>query len=79
MATIGLKKKEEHPPHRLVLESTDSPFSFTLDIHIESHGTEVKAYQIADVDLNPMIKMIVEKPLTNLFDHIADRMNSVLS
>jgi hypothetical protein len=79
MATIGLKKKEEHPPNRLVLESTESPFSFTLDIHIENQGEEVKAYQIANVDLNPMMKMMVQKPLTNLFDHIADRLNSILS
>lgn len=79
MATIGLKKKEEHRPGRLILESTDSPFQFTLDIRIEQEGTAVKAYQIAEVDLNPMMKMMVEKPLTNLFDHIAERLLKVLS
>jgi hypothetical protein len=79
LATIGLKKKEEAAPNKLLLESTEGPFSFTLDIRIEDQEEGVKAYQIAEVDLNPMMKMMVEKPLTNLFDHISDRLLKVLS
>jgi len=79
MATIGLKKKEVQAPSRMLLESSDAPFSFTLDIRIDQEGDGVKAYQIAEVDLNPMMKMMVQKPLTNLFDHISDRLLKVLS
>jgi hypothetical protein len=28
-------------------------------------------------EINPFIKMMVEKPLKNLFDHIADKMKAV--
>lgn len=78
MATIGLKIKESNPGN-IILESTDSPFSFTMDVRMnemEDKGTE--AYQIVDLDLNPMMKMMVEKPLTNLFDHIADKLQKEL-
>ena len=36
-----------------------------------------KAKQEFNADLNPFIKMMVEKPLKNLFDHIADRMKAI--
>jgi carbon monoxide dehydrogenase subunit G len=80
MATIGLKVKEVHEPTRMILESVDSPFSFTLDINVIDKGEgSCEAYQIAELDLNPMMKMMVQKPLTNLFDHISDRLKAVNS
>lgn len=78
MATIGLKVKEVLTD-KILLESTDSPFSFTIDVNLNdnpSGGTE--AFQIVNLDLNPMMKMMVEKPLRNLFDHIADRLQKEL-
>ncbi|MBK9699810.1 MAG: hypothetical protein IPO79_06890 [Flavobacteriales bacterium] len=31
-------------------------------------------HQVFNADLNPFIKLMVEKPLGNLFDHIAEKM-----
>jgi hypothetical protein len=74
-ATIDLQVKESFPTHRLLLESgKKSPFPFTLDIFFEEVNGQTKAFQIMDAEINPFLKMMVEKPLTNLFDYIADRL-----
>ena len=77
-ATIGLQLDGGTPPELLKLKATErSPFPFTLDVHMkESNGTTT-IWQEFNADLNPFIKMMVEKPLQNLFDHIADRMKAI--
>ena len=43
-------------------------------MHLVENGGLTEAHQIFEAELNPFIKMMVEKPLKNLFDHIADKM-----
>ncbi len=77
-ATIGLQLDGGTPPDHLRLKSTDrSPFPFTLDVHLKGSNGSTQAYQVFEADLNPFIKMMVENPLKNLFDHIADRMVAI--
>ena len=77
-ATIGLQLDGGTPPDHLRLKSTDrSPFPFTLDVHLDGANGSTQAYQVFEADLNPFIKMMVESPLRNLFDHIADRMVAI--
>jgi len=75
MATLGLRVAESEAPKRILLKSEKSPFPFTLEIHI---GTEADgkstAYQVSQLDVNAFMKAMVQKPLTNLFDYIADRL-----
>ena len=74
-ATIGLRRVGGTEPKHVQLVATDrSPFPFTLDVHLEMQNGATSAWQEFNADLNPFIKMMVEKPLKNLFDHIADRM-----
>jgi carbon monoxide dehydrogenase subunit G len=74
-ATIGLQLDGGTPGSMVRMKSTDrSPFPFTLDVHLQQDGSTTKAHQVFEADLNPIIKMMVEKPLKNLFDHIADKM-----
>jgi hypothetical protein len=74
-ATIGLQLDGGTAPNHVRLKSTErSPFPFTLDVHLDGTGGSTQAYQVFEADLNPFIKMMVESPLRNLFDHIADRM-----
>ncbi len=74
-ATIGLQLDGGTAPDHVRLKSTErSPFPFTLDVHLDGANGSTQAYQIFEADLNPFIKMMVESPLKNLFDHIADRM-----
>ena len=77
-ATIGLRLAGGSEPHHVRLEATErSPFPFTLDVHLEDQDGSTKAWQIFNADLNTFIKMMVEKPLKNLFDHIADKMVAI--
>ena len=77
-ATIGLMLDGGTPPEHVRLKSTDrSPFPFTLDVHLSGTDGRTQAYQVFEADLNPFIKMMVESPLKNLFDHIADRMVAI--
>ena len=77
-ATIGLMLDGGTPPNLIKLKATDrSPFPFTLDVHLVEENGKTKAYQVFEAELNTFIKMMVEKPLKNLFDHIADRLVTV--
>ena len=74
-ATIGLALDGGTPNTLVKMKSTDrAPFPFTLDVHIEEKDGATEAYQLFQGDINPFLKMLVEKPLKNLFDHIADKM-----
>ncbi len=74
-ATIGLALNGGTPNSLVRMKSTDrAPFPFTLDVHLVEENGQTRAHQIFQADLNPIIKMMVEKPLKHLFDHIADKM-----
>lgn len=77
-ATIGLQLDGGTAPNHVRLKSTErSPFPFTLDVHLNGASGTTQAYQVFQADLNPFIKMMVESPLRNLFDHIAERMVAI--
>ena len=77
-ATIGLMLDGGTAPGHVRMKSTDrSPFPFTLDVHLNGVNGTTTAFQVFEADLNPFIKMMVESPLKNLFDHIADKMVAI--
>ena len=77
-ATIGLQLDGGTATGHVRMKATErSPFPFTLDVYLNSENGHTKAWQVFNADLNPFIKLMVEKPLKNLFDHIADRMVAV--
>lgn len=77
-ATIGLQLDGGTEPSHVRLKATErSPFPFTLDVHLNDKGGSTEAWQVFNGDINPFIKMMVEKPLKNLFDHIADKMKGI--
>lgn len=74
-ATIGLELLDGDAPSLVRMKATErSPFPFTLDAHLKEDNGSTTAWMDFNGDINPFIKMMVEKPLKNLFDHIADRM-----
>lgn len=76
---LDLLFKSADEPNVIHLESgSNSPFKFTLDIHLEG-GEHTEAQIKCDADINPFLKMMVEKPLNNLFDYMADRLVKVKS
>ena len=74
---IRLDLKELLPPGKIILQSGEgSPFKFHLHINLDENGASTKAHQVCEADLNAFLKMMVEKPLKNLFDHIADKLKA---
>lgn len=79
-ATIDLNLKDSTEFDHVLLESgSKSPFPFTLNIYLSGNSDETAVYQIMDADVNPFLKMMVQKPLTNLFDYIADKLTEKVS
>ncbi len=75
---IGLEYQESTPFNKIILKSSESsPFPFTLDIYINDQDGKVDAHQVVNADVNMFLKMMIEKPLKNLFDYIADRLVKV--
>jgi|SRR5690554_3834100 len=74
-ATIDLQIKETTSYEHILFESGKrSPFPFTLNVYLAETDGQTTAYQVMDAKINPFLKMMVEKPLTNLFDYIADKL-----
>lgn len=79
MASVGMKIVDK-TPHTLVRISSNGkvPFNFTLDIKLDDKGAEGSIGQlIFESDINPMMKMMVEKPLTNFFNALAHKMKDI--
>ncbi|KAA3642484.1 MAG: SRPBCC family protein [Bacteroidetes bacterium] len=79
MARIGLKK-ESQTEHELIKISSFGkvPFSFNLDIHIaEKPNNGAEAYMVFEGDINPFMKMMVVKPLTNFFNMLVTKASEI--
>lgn len=79
MATIGMKIIEKNP-HSLITISSNGkvPFEFKLFILItEKDATNCVGQINFESDLNPMLKMMVEKPLGNFFNLLAQKMKEI--
>lgn len=53
-----------------------SPFPFYLTIHIINAENKVRGFIEFDGEVNMFLKMMVEKPLTNLFNNMASQLKS---
>ena len=51
-----------------------SPFPFRLTIHLESQGDLTNGYIAFDGEVNVFLKMMVEKPLTALFNIMSENL-----
>lgn len=72
---IGLEHKSASSPKNIVLKSSHgSPLDFDLDIRLDQIDSGTSAMMVSNLNVNPFMKMMVEKPLKNLFDYIADQL-----
>ncbi|MEZ4936546.1 MAG: hypothetical protein R2799_03035 [Crocinitomicaceae bacterium] len=78
-ATISLVKESEEAPGKLFMKSGEkSPFPFTLTIFItEMEGGECEGFIEFDGKVNTFLKMMVEKPLTNLFNYMSNKLKEI--
>lgn len=57
-----------------------APFPFTLDISITAKSeTECEGFLVFNGEMNTFIRLMAEKPLTNLFNYIAKKLVEVKS
>lgn len=79
MADIDLEKTEEEKPGRIKLKSgSKAPFKFDLSLLIEEgEESQTTTYLKFEGDINPFMKMMVEKPLTNFFNMLAEKLEEI--
>lgn len=79
MASIGMKIVEKTPNTLIKITSHGKvPFAFTLNIHLtEITPAQTSGQLIFDSDINPMMAMMVEKPLKNFFNLLAGKMKYI--
>jgi carbon monoxide dehydrogenase subunit G len=76
MTNIGLKRVAATPNSLVYLDSYGKvPFKFTLNIFLEEKENNTTEAKLKfDGEINPFMKMMVEKPLTNFFNMLSDKL-----
>ncbi len=79
MATLGMKITERKPYEQITIISHGGkiPFSFTMLAKITPDGSHCKGQIFFESDMNPMMKMMVEKPLTNFINLLSAKMKEI--
>ena len=72
---ISLIHDGEEGMDKLFMKSGEkSPFPFRLTIHTAAHGEDTKGEIEFNGEVNMFLKMMVEKPLTNLFNYMSKKL-----
>ena len=78
MADIGMKIENREKPGKIEIKSHGKvPFPFTLTAHITEASEKSDFNLIFEGEINAFMKMMVEKPLTNFFNMVADNLVKV--
>jgi hypothetical protein len=79
MAKIGMRIIEKTPSSGIKITSFGKvPFEFTLNVNIkETTANSCQSQLIFESDINPFMKMMVEKPLTHFFNGLAKKMQDI--
>lgn len=54
-----------------------SPFPFKLTVHLNDLDGKTEGHIAFDGEVNAFLKMMVKKPLTNLFNHMSNELKEV--
>jgi len=75
MATLGMKIIEKTPNSLVkVIKNGSAPFDFTLSCMIDDLQDKCVVQLAFDADLNPMMKMMASKPLTNFLNILVTKL-----
>ena len=76
---LSLVKDDATPSSEIKLTAGEnSPIDFDLTIYIsELPNNESQVFLICDARVNAFLKMMIEKPLTSLFDHMSGKLSRV--
>ena len=81
MTSLSMRVKERIPFERIdVIPDGKSPFDFKLQLFLYSEtDLQSKASFIFNADLNPVFSMMASKPLQNLVNLMADKLEKYFS
>ena len=74
MPALNLELGEKIPFSRITLTAKGSQVPFSLDCFITEKGEQCQARLEINAELNMMMKMMVEKPLTQFLDVLSSKM-----
>jgi carbon monoxide dehydrogenase subunit G len=75
--TISLIQNGSEDDVKIFMKSGEkSPFPFTLTLNLEAQDTSTEGYIVFDGDLNVFLRMMVEKPLTALFNIMSENLKA---
>ena len=79
MATLGMKIVEKKPNDFIKVERNGkAPFDFTLEVLINQKSNSESEVQLAfNAELNPMLKMMAVKPLTNFLNLLVGKLKDI--
>jgi carbon monoxide dehydrogenase subunit G len=78
MASLGMKFSEKLPDSVIkIVPEGKVPFDFKLNCMIEASGDKSIIQMTMDADLNPMLKMMAEKPLSNFLNLMVNRIKEI--
>ena len=78
MGSLGMKIKERIPDTSVVIEKNGkAPFDFLLSCTISPKQDQSDVQLFFDADLNPMMKMMASKPLTNFLNLLASKLKEI--
>jgi hypothetical protein len=76
-ATISLVQASLNPYSEVSMKSGEkSPFPFNLNLFIEESSLGAQAFLEFNGEVNAFLRMMVEKPLTNLFNYMAEKLKT---
>lgn len=66
-----------HDSNNLFLKSGEkTPFPFTLTVFLEEQNGKTQGYLLFDGEVKPFLKLLVEKPLTALFNYMSEKLKA---
>ncbi len=77
MPTIKLKLDKKTPNSKIVLGSASEQFPFTLSVTIEDDSNNAKINFDFEGKFNPMISMMVKKPLQKFINALSDNLEKL--
>jgi len=78
MATLGMKIIEKTPNSFIkVIKNGSAPFDFTLTCMIDDLQQQCAVQLAFDADLNPMMKMMASRPLTNFLNILVNKLKEL--
>jgi carbon monoxide dehydrogenase subunit G len=72
---ISFEQVSLEEPTKIFLKSGEkSPFPFTLTVNLQEIDNKTEGFLSFDGEVNLFLKMLVEKPLQNLFDFMSQKL-----